>query len=322
MVHSLHVSSIFDVKVENPFRGADFTSVYHNLKSQLPQSASDFMPTDAAILAASLTGFFGALIVAGVGVRFTRSPSVLVCSGAFSGAALAALMYVLWGWFAHGFVLFQASVLPLAVLILLLVMTAQNWFVFYEDRQDVLQSSRPALVMLAAAVAALLARIVAGKHSFLILMVWASAASLAILLCIDPVQRSIERTRSVLGGTLVGIGKVLVPFTGIVVFLQRIQAPLPERHDVAAEASSIGSKRFLLHLVGLFWDLGQIILMTLINGARVPPRSAALDPLEMLGQERNGHSISGEMSRRKRDSVVMIFVLALHVLCGVVIVKA
>jgi hypothetical protein len=296
MVHSLHVSSIFDVKVENPFRGADFTSVYHNLKSQLPQSASDFMPTDAAILAASLTGFFGALIVAGVGVRYTRSPSVLVCSGAFSGAALAALMYVLWGWFAHGFVLFQASVLPLAVLILLLVMTAQNWFVFYEDRQDVLQSSRPALVMLAAAVAALLARIVAGKHSFLILMVWASAASLAILLCIDPVQRSIERTRSVLGGTLLGIGKVLVPF--------------------------IGSKRFLHHLVGLFWDLGQIILMTLINGARVPPRSAALDPLEMLGQERNGHSISGEMSRRKRDSVVMIFVLALHVLCGVVIVKA
>ena len=42
----------------------------------------------------------------------------------------------------------------------------------------------------------------------------------------------------------------------------------------------------------------------------------------MLSQQKNAQSVTGEMPRLKRDSVVMIFVLALHVLCGVLIVKA
>jgi hypothetical protein len=270
------------------------------------------MPIDAAILVAAITGFFGALVVTGIGVRFTRSHRALLSGGVVSGTALGALMYVVWGWVTHGFVLSQVSVPLLAALILLLVMTAQNWFVFYEDRRDVFQSSRPALVMLAAAVAAMLARTVAGKHSFVLLLIWSSAASLAILLCVDPVQRSIERTRSVLVGILVGMGKILMPLTGVVVFLRRIETSPPERMEVGDKADSFGKNWFLINLVGLFWDLGQLALMILINGARIPPRPAALDPFE----------ISDEMLRLKRNSVVMIFVLAIHVLCGVVIAKA
>jgi hypothetical protein len=271
------------------------------------------MPIDAAILVAALTGFSGALVVTGIGVRFTRNHRTLLCGGVVSGGALAALMYVLWGWVTHGFVLSQVSVPLLAVLILLLVMTAQNWFVFYEDRRDVFQSSWPALVMLAAAVAAMLARMVAGKHSFVLLLIWASAASLALLLCVDPMQRAIERTRSVLAGILVGIAKILIPLTGVVVFLCRIEASPAQRMDVLdTPPDSFAKNWFLINLVGLFWDLGQLALMVLINGARIPPRPAALDPYE----------ISDEMSRLKRNSVVMIFVLAIHVLCGVVIAKA
>jgi hypothetical protein len=270
------------------------------------------MPIDAAILVAAITGFFGALVVTGIGVRFTRNHRALLCGGVVSGAALGAFMYVAWGWVTHGFVWAQISIPLLAALVLLLVMTAQNWFVFYEDRRDVVQSSRPALVMLAAAVAAMLARRVAGDHSFYLLLIWASAASLAILLCVDPVQRSIERTRSVLVGVLVGLGKILIPLTGVVVFLRRIESSPPERMDVGDEPGTFGRNWFLIDLVGLFWDLGQLALLILINGARIPPRPAALDPFEILG----------EMPRLKRNSVVMIFVLAIHVLCGVVIAKA
>jgi hypothetical protein len=280
------------------------------------------MPTDAAVLVAAVTGFFGALIVTGISVRFTRNLWVLACSGVFSGTALGALMYVLWGWFTHGFLWFQVSVPLLAALTLLLVMTAQNWFVFYEDRQDVLHSSRPALVMLAAALAAQLARSVAGKDSFLSLVIWAGAASLMALLCVDPVQRSIERTRSVFIGTLVGIGKVLIPFTGIVLFLRKMQAPAPEPQNPPDKSERLGRKWFLLNVIGLFADLGQLAMTVLINGARIPPRPATSDPLEVLAQQKPGQSISGEMPPLKRDSVVMIFVLALHLLCGVVLAKA
>jgi len=280
------------------------------------------MPVDAAFLVASCTGFFGALAVTGIGIRFTRKLWVLGCSGAFSGAALGALMYVLWGWFTHGFELIQVCVPPLAALILLLVMAAQNWFVFYEDRQDVLRSSRPAIVILAAAVASVLAWFVAGKHSFFFLLIWASAGSLAILWCIDPVQRSIERTGSVALGTLVGIGKVLLPLTGIVIFLQRVDAVPAKPEDVGNEPGTAGELGFLINLIGLFWDLGRLVLVTLINGERIPPRPAALDPLEFLWQKENGQSINGEMPRSTRDSVVVIFVLAVHLLFGVVMVKA
>jgi hypothetical protein len=280
------------------------------------------MPTDAAIWVASLTGLFGALAVTCIGVRFTRNLSVLVYSGVLSGGALGALMYVLWSWFTHGFAWFQVGVPPLAGLTLLLVMTVQNWFVLYEDRRDVLRSSLPALAMLAAVAASALACIAAGRHSFLSLLIWASAGSLAILLCIDPVQQSIERSHSVLLGTLVGIGKVLIPFTGIVVFLRGIEPAQSERERVGDKTDAFDENWFLVNLIGVFWDLGRLLLMIMINGARVPPRPATLDPFEMLGQAKDGPAITGETSRLKRDSVVMIFVLAVHVLCGVVIVKA
>ncbi len=251
----------------------------------------------------------------------SRAASVLVCSGVLSAVALGVFVYVLWGSFTHGFKMFRVSLPPLAAFVLLLVMVAQNWFVFYEDREDVLRSSRPALVMLAAAVASALAWTVAGKHSFWHLLIWASAGSSAILLCIDPVQRSIERTRNVLVGTLIGIGKVLIPLTGIVIFLRGVMRRSPIGH-VKDTPSSLGNKWFLTNLIGLFWDLGRLVLMILINGARIPPRPMAPDPFEIQGPQRNEQSITGEMSRLKRNSVVMIFVLAIHVLCGLVMVKA
>jgi hypothetical protein len=282
------------------------------------------MPTDAAFLAAVCTGAFGALVVTGVGVRFTRKPWFLGCGGVLSGVASGVLMYVLWGWFTHGFELFQVYVPPFAALILLLVMAAQNWFVIYEDRRDVLQSSRPAIVMLAAALASILAWLVSGAHSIinLLLVIWASAGSLAILWCIDPVQRSIERTHSAILGTLLGVCKVLLPLTGIVVFIRRNESARSKPKGVDRESGALGKTPYLINLLGLFWDLGQLGLMILINGARVPLRPIALDPLEVLWQPKKPQSITGEMPRLKRDSVVMIFVLAIHVLCGVLIVKA
>lgn len=143
-----------------------------------------------------------------------------------------------------------------------------------------------------------------------------------MLWCIDPVQRSIERTRSVLLGTLVGLCKVLLPFTGIVIFIQKFDAQQPKPEDFNPHARALGPKSVVINLIGLFWDLGRLLLTLLINGARVPPCPAASDPLEMLSQQRYAQSVTGEMPRLKRDSVVMIFVLALHVLCGVLIVKA
>jgi hypothetical protein len=278
------------------------------------------MPIDAAFLVASGAGFFGALLVTGIGARFTRTLWVLGCGGFLAGAAFGALAYVLWGWFTHGIDWLEICVLPIAALMLLLVMAAQNWFVFYEDRHDVWQSSRPAIVVLGAACTSLLAWLAAGKRSNLafLLLLWASAGSLAVLCCVDPVQRSIERTRSALLGTVLGICKVLLPLTGIVVFIQRsdVAHPKDEQADPAMNTS------FFLNLIGVFWDLGRLLLAILINGARVPPSPPAWDPLELLWQSKSGQSMAGEMPRVKRDSVVMIFVLAIHLLCGVLIVKA
>jgi hypothetical protein len=143
-----------------------------------------------------------------------------------------------------------------------------------------------------------------------------------MLWCIDPVQRSIERTRSVPLGTLVGVCKVLLPLTGIVIFIQRFETQQPKREDLDRQVRTLGPKSFAINLIGLFWDLGRLVLVLLINGARVAPCPAALDPIEMLSRQKNGQSFTGEMPRLKRDSVVMIFVLALHVLCGVLIAKA
>lgn len=281
------------------------------------------MPANVAFLVAFSTGFIGAIVVSVIAVRFTRKLWSLAFGGILSGAALGVVVYVSWRWITLGFELIQVFLLPLAVLILLLVMAAQNWFVFYEDRHDVLQSSRPAIVVLAAILASLVGWLVAGRHSgsFILLLIWAGAGSLAMLWCIDPVQRSIERTGSVPLGTLVGVCKVLLPLTGIVIFIQRIERHQPKPEDLA-QANTLGPKSFVINLLGLFWDLGRLVLVLLINGARVAPCPAALDPIEMLSQQKSGQSFTGEMPRLKRDSVVMIFVLALHVLCGVLIAKA
>lgn len=322
MVHRPRRAKIFHVKVENPFVEPIFLPFTITRVAIRRKVIPDFMPTDAAILVPVIAGFLGALAVTGIGIRFTRNLRVLTCSAVFSAAASGALIYVLWSWFTHGFVWFQISVPPLAALILLLVMTAQNWFVFYENRRDVLQSSLPALVVLAACAACVLARLTTGKHTALYPLIWAGAASLAILLCIDPVQRSIERTRSVPVGTLVGMAKLLIPFTGIVVFLRWRDTAPQTREDVDDKPRVFGEHSFFINLIALFWTLGQLLLVILINGTRVPASAAALDPLDMLGQPKTGQSITGEMSRLKRDSVVLIFVLAIHVLCGVVLAKA
>ena len=257
-------------------------------------------------------------------LRFTRKLWSLAFGGILSGAALGVLVYVSWSWSTLGFELIQVCMLPLAMLSLLVVMAAQNWFVFYEDRHDLLQSSRPALVVLTAIGASVATWLVTGRHSgsLILLLIWAGAGSLAMLWCVDPVQRSIERTRSVPLGALIGVCKVLLPLTGIVIFIRRFEAQYSRPEDVDSHAGMLRPKSVVINLIGLFWDLGRLVLMLLINGARVPPCPQSLDPLDMLSQQKNPQSVTGEMPRLKRDSVVIIFVLAVHVLCGVLIAKA
>ncbi len=60
-------------------------------------------------------------------------------------------------------------------------------------------------------------------------------------------------------------------------------------------------------------DLVRLLLVTLINGGRVAPEPATYDPFGLLRQQRGAESVA-------RNTVVMILVLAIHVLCGVVIV--
>ncbi len=283
------------------------------------------MPANVAFLVAFSSGFIGAIVVSAIAMRFTRKLWSLASGGILSGAALGVLVYVSWNWITLGFELIQVCMLPLAMLILLLVMAAQNWFVFYEDRHDLLQSSRPALVVLTAIVASVTAWLVTGRHSgsLILLLISAGAGSLAMLWCVDPVQRSIERTGSVPLGALIGVCKVLLPLTGIVIFIRRFEAPqYPRPEDVDSRVVMRGPKSVVINLIGLFWDVGRLVLMLLINGARVPPCPPSLDPIEMLSQQKNAQSATGEMPRLKRDSVVMIFVLALHVLCGILIAKA
>jgi hypothetical protein len=324
MVHSSNIRTMFDVKVEKPFIEPTALAFTITPVATSQKYAPGFMPANVAFVVALSTGFIGAIVVSAIAVRFTRKLWSLAFGGLLSGAAFGVLMYVSWSWITLGFELIRVCMLPVAVLILLLVMTAQNWFVFYEDRHDVLQSSRPAIVVLAAIVASLPAWLAAGKQSgcLMILLIWAGAGSLAMLWCIDPVQRSIERTRSVPLGTLVGVCKVLLPLTGIVIFIRGFEAQQPKPEDFNSQAGTLGPTSFVVNLIGFFWDLGRLVLMLLVNGARVPSCPAALDPHEMLSQQKNGQSVTGEMPRLKRDSVVMIFVLALHGLCGVLIAKA
>jgi hypothetical protein len=162
------------------------------------------MPTEVVILFAALAASFGTLAVIAVGARCTRNLQALGWGGACSGAALGALAYICLGWFAHGFEPLHVWVLPLAGLVLLLVMVAQNWFVFYEDREDRLQSARPTLVMLAAAAALALAAHLGPWRAATQSMIWAGAISAVLVLSIHPLNRSIAANGSAPIGILVG----------------------------------------------------------------------------------------------------------------------
>jgi hypothetical protein len=299
------------------------------------------MFSDVAIVVACGAGLFGAVSTLVIGNRYTRNVRILGWGGVVSGLALATLSYCVAGWCTHGFEPIQAWVLPPAGLLLLLVMAAQNWFVFYEDREDAAQSARPALVLLAAAAASLIVDRYGDDRTTELQVIWAAAISLAILLSIHPICRSIEVNRSSPLGLLVGVCKLLVPATGIMVFLladilRRMRRPVqpadidaPARRGAGAfaQAASADSVRPIerhgawLNALLLGWEIGCLPLLTLINGARVAPRPEPAHSSDLLDQQKGGGSVAGQMPRAARDTVVWILVLAVHVLCGVVIAR-
>jgi len=270
------------------------------------------MLIDVVFIIACSAGLIGALVIAAIGARFSRSPWVLACGGAFSGIALGTATYVTCGWVRHGFNPFQAWVLPVSLTVLMLVMAAQDWFVFYADRKDAVQSVQPTVVVLATTLLCWLIAHALGGHSLFFPVIWAGAGSLAILLCIPPIQRSIEANCSIGLGTLIGACKIVLPMTGIILLI-----PL----GISKQSVPANRPGGLGNFLSLCRDIGLLLPMMLINGARVPPSAPALDPLEYLLQAKDGGPVGGSMPRLKRDSVVLVLVLAIHVLCGVMIVK-
>ena len=258
-----------------------------------------------------------------IGNRYTRNLRLLGWGGVAAGFALAMLSYVIASWCAHGVEPLQAWILPPACLILLLVMSAQNWFVFYEDYEDAAQSARPTLVILAAALGSMGATWFGEDRTAALQVIWAGAISLAILLAIRPISRSIEINGSAPIGALVGVCKLLVPPTGIIVFvLAGMLSRL--RHRAQAEdsaASGPGRPAPWINLLLLCWEIGSLPLLTLINGARVIPQPALSDPADLLYRQKGTGSVAGQMPRAARDTVVLILVLAVHVLCGMVIAR-
>jgi hypothetical protein len=270
------------------------------------------MSINSSLIFALCAGLFGAFGVAAIGSRFTRSVGLLAVGGGFAGIALGALGFVLGDWCTQGFDLLEAWVLPLAGLTLLVVMSAQNWFVFYADRADAVESARPAAIVLCAALSSVLAAILTHRHSLFFPLIWAAAGSLAILTSIQPLQRAIEANRSRVLGTIVGICKVLLPLTGIIVLIP-IGAATRHRLDASGLRGGVSSKpTFFANLAGLLSEIGLLLLVLLINGPRVPHAAVPAEP---------DRALTGGMPQFKRDSVVLILVVALHVLCGVVIVK-
>jgi hypothetical protein len=276
---------------------------------------------DAAFVVACSAGLIGALVVAAIGSRFSRTPWVLGCGGIFSGIALGTATYVTCSWIRHGFDPFQAWVLPVSLTTLVLVMAAQGWFVFYSDRNDAVQSAQPTVVVLAAAALCWMTAHALGRHSLFFPLIWASAGSLAILLCIPPIQRSIETNCSIGLGMVVGLCKIVLPMTGVILFIpfgiakNSLRAPEEIGSDALQRAGA------LANLLSLSREIALLLPMMLINGTRVPPSAPSGDPLEYLLQPKDLGSVSGGMPRLKRDSVVLVLVLAIHVLCGVMIVK-
>ncbi len=282
------------------------------------------MINDVAIVVACSAGLFGALSTVVIGNRYTRNLRLLGWGGVAAGLALAVLSYVVASWCAHGFEPLQAWILPPACLTLLLVMSAQNWFVFYEDHEDAARSARPTLVILAAALASTGAAWFGEDRAGALQVIWAGAISLALLSAIRPVSQSIEINGSAPIGVLVGVCKLLVPPTGIIVFvlagmLSRLshRAPAEDR-----AAGSPGRQAPWVNLLLLCWEIGSLPLLTLINGARVIPRLALSDPADLHYRQKGTGSVAGQMPRAQRDTVVLILVLAVHVLCGMVIARA
>jgi hypothetical protein len=214
------------------------------------------------------------------------------------------------GWFAHGFEPQQAWVLPLAGLVLVLVMVAQNWFVFYEDREDLAQSARPTLVMLAAAPALWLAATLGDWRSGVQLTIWASAASAALVLSIQPVQRSIAANRSLTVGILVGIGKLLVPPSGVIalMLIDRIhhsRRNTPRRRQRKAAPQAFDSR-------GLPLDL-------LTNGQRFVHDPGLPDAPGLNAAHKRGQSAASQMPLSARNTAVLMLVVAVHLLCGLIV---
>lgn len=285
------------------------------------------MPTEAVILFAALAGTFGTLAVIAVGVRCTRNLQVLGWGGVCSGASLGALAYVCLGWFAHGFEPLQLWILPIAGLVLLLVMVAQNWFVLYEDRDDLAQSALPALVLLVAAAALALAAHLGEWRAAAQLMIWASAISAVLVLSIYPVQRSIVANGNPTVGLLVGTAKLLVPATGLVVlmlvdWLVRHGPFAKNRFDVRrASSAAADAQGFAINLLLLIWELAQLLLVGLTNGARFVPRPGLSESPDWNAAHRRGSTAAGQIPLSKRNTAILMLVMALHLLCCLVLVR-
>ncbi len=310
------------------------------------------MFSDVSIVVACSAGLCGGVSMLVIGNRYTRNLRVLGWGGVVSGVAVAGLSFLVARWCLHGFEPMQTWLLPPACLMLLLVMAAQNWFVFYEDHEDAAQSARPTLAVLAAAIASMIAAWFGDERTAVLQAIWAGAISLAILLSIRPVFRSIAVNRSVPVGILVGVCKLLVPSTGIVVFvlagmLSRVRlaarakdrTAAKDRAPAAADAARMGASALQtpaadarcnddpagqsigVNLLLLLWEIGWLPLLTLVNGARVIRPPAMTDPADLLYRQKGAGSVAGQMPRAARDTVVLILVLAAHVLCGVVIAR-
>jgi len=283
------------------------------------------MPTEVVILFAALAASFGTLAVIAVGARCTRNLQALGWGGACSGAALGALAYICLGWFAHGFEPLHVWVLPLAGLVLLLVMVAQNWFVFYEDREDRLQSARPTLVMLAAAAALALAAHLGPWRAATQSMIWAGAISAVLVLSIHPLNRSIAANGSAPIGILVGTAKLLVPSTGIIALMlidwladrHRVESRPQGREDRSGAEPVRGLVAGLLLLI---WDLGQLLLIMLTNGPRFVPHPG-LSAADFGAAHRRGQLGVADISLSKRNTAILMLVVALHLLGGLILVR-
>jgi hypothetical protein len=278
------------------------------------------MPIDAALIVAFVTGMLGVAVITAIASRRTQNARFLTGGSLLFGLAVGMLAYVLWRGITRGLEPLHIFLLPVATIVLLLGMSIQNWFVFYADRRDAVESSRPMWVLVGAAAACMLAAFVTGRHAWYLPrswsfpLIWAGAGSAAILHCLPPIRRSIELNRSVAVGIFVGVCKILLPFGGVLVFLP---TGLAER-----AGREIDERAFWNNLVGLLCEIGLLLPAAFINGARVTPSPMRRDPLEYLLQAKDQPSVAGETPRLKRDSVVWILVLAIHVLCGVVILKA